>query len=337
MPQQRVTVGQFYEAHSESLETKLISGESGLSRAIREPTVNRPGLLLAGFTKYFADKRIQVMGMAETHYLTSLSVRLRRKRFEMLLSYKIPCLILSRGIKLDPILADVAESKGIPVFRTPLITMRFINRATLALEEMFAPRISEHGSMVDIMGIGVLIKGESGIGKSECVLALVERGYSLVSDDITRIRLHDNRELIGTSADITRNYMEVRGIGIIDVAALFGVKGIRGEKRIDLVISLQEWSSVEDIDRLGIEDRHIEMIGINIPHIVIPVRPGRDIARLVEVAAFHAKLKTTGVNPAQELNAKLMASMSDRKELSAGQTQTPSQHSPSDSAPTSER
>ncbi|MSR67059.1 MAG: HPr(Ser) kinase/phosphatase [Pedosphaera sp.] len=337
MPQQRVTVGQFYEAHGKSLDMRLVSPEAGMTRVIREPTVNRPGLLLAGFTKYFADKRIQVIGMAETNYLASLSVQLRRRRFEMMLDYKIPCLILSRGIKLDPDLAEIAVAKGVPVFRTPLITMRFINRATLALEDMFSPRITEQGSMVDIMGIGVLIKGESGIGKSECVLALVERGYSLVSDDVTRIRLHDNSELIGTSADITRNYMEVRGIGIIDVAALFGVKGIRGEKRIDLVISLKEWDSVEDIDRLGIEDRYIEILGIQVPHIVIPVRPGRDIARLVEVAAFHAKLKQTGVNPARELNAKLMASMNTVQELNAGQTPSPSQQSPSDSAPTGER
>jgi len=164
--------------------------------------------------------------------------------------------------------------------------------------------------MVDILGVGVIIKGESGIGKSECTLALVERGYSLVSDDVTKVKLIDGREVMGTSASITRNHMEVRGIGIIDVGAMFGVKSIRREKQVDLIISLQDWDEVEEVDRLGMEEETTEVLGVRIPHITIPVRPGRDIARLVEVAAFQTKLKRSGHNAADELNKRLIAQMS---------------------------
>ena len=163
--------------------------------------------------------------------------------------------------------------------------------------------------MVDILGVGVIVKGESGIGKSECVLALVERGYSLVADDVTKLKLIDGRVVIGTSAGVTRDHMEVRGIGIIDVGAMFGVKSIRREKQLDLIVTLQEWGDVDEVDRLGMEDETTEVLGVRVPHITIPVRPGRDIARLVEVAAFQNKLKRSGHNPAEELNKRLIAQM----------------------------
>ena len=197
-----------------------------------------------------------------------------------------------------------------PVFQTPLVTMKFINAATLALETMFAPRGTELGSMVDILGVGVLIRGESGIGKSEAVLALIERGYSLVSDDVTRLTLLDGRDVIGTSSELTRSHMEIRGIGIINVAAMFGVKSIRQEKQLDLVVDLKAWNEVSEVDRIGIEQEFVKVLGVDIPHIVIPVRPGRDLARLIEVAAFQTKLKMSGYNAAQELNDRLIAHMS---------------------------
>jgi HPr kinase/phosphorylase len=176
---------------------------------------------------------------------------------------------------------------------------------------MFAPRSTEMGSMVDILGVGVIIRGESGIGKSESVLALIERGYSLVADDITKVTLMDGRDVIGTSAELTRNHMEVRGIGIINVVAMFGVKAIRSEKRVDLVITLKAWNDVQDVDRLGIEQEFVKILGVDVPHITIPVRPGRDLARLIEVAAFQTKLKLSGYNPAKELNDRLIARMAE--------------------------
>jgi HPr kinase/phosphorylase len=304
-----VTVERFYTEHAGPLELNLVAGAAGLKRFIREPTVNRPGLALAGFTKYFAGRRVQVIGNAESHFLKSLPPEGRVKRYETLFTHKIPCMVYCRNFHPDRYLLALAEQREIPIFKTPQITMKFINLATLALEMMFAPHGSEMGSMVDILGVGVVIRGESGIGKSESVLALIERGYSLVSDDVTRVTLVDGREVIGTSAEITRNHMEVRGIGIVNVAAMFGVRSIRREKKLDLIVTLKEWKEVHDVDRLGMEDRYVKVLGIDVPEIIIPVRPGRDLARLIEVAAFQAKLKASGYNPAKELNDRLIAKM----------------------------
>lgn len=304
-----ISVEEFYTQHASALQLQLLAGATGLKRVIREPTVNRPGLALAGFTKYFASKRVQIIGAAESTYLKSLKKEERIKRYELILSFKIPCIVFSRALKPDRDFLRAAEKANVPIFQCPLITMRFINLATLALEMMFAPRGSEMGSMVDILGVGVIIRGESGIGKSECVLALIERGYSLVADDITKVTLLDGRDVMGSSAELTRNHMEVRGIGIINVAAMFGIRSIRREKRVDLVVSLRTWDDVPDVDRLGMEEAYIEILGIKIVHIIIPVRPGRDIARLVEVAAYQTKLKQSGYNPAKELNDRLIAQM----------------------------
>jgi HPr kinase/phosphorylase len=307
----QVTVEQFFKEHGAALQMRLISDGGSLKRPIREPTVNRPGLALSGFTRYFAHKRIQAIGHAESYFLQSLPGPERGKHLADLFAFKIPCVVFSRSLKPDKEVLRAAKAGGVPIFQTPLVTMKFINDATLALEMMFAPRGTEIGSMVDILGVGVLIRGESGIGKSEAVLALIERGYSLVSDDVTRMTLVDGREIVGTSSDLTRSHMEIRGIGIINVAAMFGVKSIRKEKALDLVITLKPWDDVSNVDRLGLEQEFVRILGVDVPHIVIPVRPGRDLARLIEVAAFQTKLKLSGYNAAQELNDRLIAHMSD--------------------------
>src|SRR5215475_7725304 len=175
-----------------------------------------------------------------------------------------------------------------------MITMKFINAATIALEMDFSPTVTEFGSMVDILGVGVLIRGVSGIGKSECVLGLIERGYSLVADDVTRLTMREGRELMATAPEMTRNHMEVRGIGIIDLAKVFGIGSIRVEKRLDLVATLKEWGDVEEVDRIGLDREFYEILGLKVPHVTIPVRPGRDMARLIEVAAMDEKLKGQG-------------------------------------------
>lgn len=304
-----VTVEEFYTRRSSELELRLVAGATGLKRIIREPTVNRPGLVLAGFKRYFAYKRIQVIGNAEAFFLKALSPDERQASYERLFAAKIPCIVFSRSLRPDRRLIRMAEQHSVPLFTCPLITMKFINRATLALESLFAPRGSEMGSMVDILGVGVIIRGESGIGKSECVLALIERGYSLVADDITRVMLLDGHDVIGSCSDITRNHMEVRGIGIINVAQMFGIKAIRREKEVDLVVSLKAWEHVPDVDRLGLEQEYVKVLGMDIPHIVIPVRPGRDLARLIEVAALQVKLKNAGFNAAKDLNERILAQM----------------------------
>jgi HPr kinase/phosphorylase len=312
MERPNVTVEQFFKEHAESLQMKLLTEARDLKRIIREPTVNRPGLALSGFTRYFAYKRVQVMGHAEVFYLRELRTEEREARYAYLFACKIPCIVFSRGLKADKAFLAAAAQTGVPIFSTPLVTMKFINLATLALEMMFAPRATELGSMVDILGVGAIIRGESGIGKSEAVLALIERGYSLVADDVVKTTLLDGREVLCTSAELTRDHMEVRGIGIINVGAMFGVKAIRKEKSLDLIITLKPWEEVKDMDRLGIEQEFVKVLGVDIPHLIIPVRPGRDIARLIEVAAFQIKLRKSGYIAAEELNKRLIAHMADK-------------------------
>ncbi|MCX7712210.1 MAG: HPr(Ser) kinase/phosphatase [Chthoniobacterales bacterium] len=301
-----LTVGQFFATYAKRLGLRLASSARGLNRIIREPTINRPGLALAGFFHYFPAKRIQVFGASEMSYLRSLPEKTAQERVRALFERNFPCAVIARDSRIPPWFLQIAEANSTPLFRTAMITMKFTNAATLALEAEFAPQTSEHGSMVDIMGIGTLIRGPSGIGKSECVLGLIERGYSLVSDDITRFRLVDGREIVGMSSELSRFHMEVRGIGIINVAAIFGVGAVRAEKRLDLVATLEDWDKCDDLDRTGLTSLTYEILGIPIPHVIIPVRTGRDLARLVEVAALDQKLKSMGYHSALEFNQRLL-------------------------------
>lgn len=305
----KLTVGEFYSRYAEMLSLKLLNSEEGLGRVVREPTVNRPGLALSGFKSYFADKRIQVFGSAEFAYMKQLTQKMLASRIKYIFGRAIPCVILCRGYRPLPQFLKEADRVGLSVFQTPMVTMNLISSATIALDYEFAPTKTEYGSMVDIMGSGVLVRGSSGIGKSECVLGLIERGHSLVSDDITLLRSFEGRELIGTSPDLTRHHMEVRGMGIINVSAIFGVGAIRMEKRLDLIVTLKDWHELEEVDRIGLEQVYYSILDIPVPHITIPVRTGRDLARLVEVAALDQKLKSIGQHSARDFNERLLETM----------------------------
>lgn len=308
-----VTVGQFYAHHANVLHLKLLAGAGGLKRRIVEGATNRPGLALAGFYRSFAFQRIQIIGSGETSYLKSLPEDVSRKRLGELFTHRIPCIIFARNINPPKVVLEEAEKEEITVFKSPLTTMRLLNTATICLELDFAPFVQEHGSMVDIQGIGVLVRGASGIGKSEAVLSLVERGHSLVSDDITRIRSLEGRELIGTASELSRFHMEVRGLGIINIASIFGVRSIRFEKRLDLVVTLKDWHEVAEIDRIGLDQEYYEILQIKIPHVTVPVRQGRNIASLIEVAALDQKLKSMGQNSAAEFNERLLQAIRNQE------------------------
>jgi HPr kinase/phosphorylase len=308
-----LSIKDFLESYSDHLKLELVAGHRGLRRVIRQGSVNRPSLALTGFFKYFANKRLQVLGASEMTYLRTLDKDTQRKRLSELIDQSIPCLVIARNYRPLPIMKEIAETRGLPILRTSMITMNFINAATLSLDAAFAPSTSEHGTMMDIKGMGTLIRGSSGIGKSECALALIERGHSIVADDLTRIRLLDERELMASSAELNQGYMECRGIGIINVGEMFGVRSIRPEKRIDLVVSLLELTPEVQEDRTGLDQDYFTILGIDVPHIEIYVRPGRDIARIVEVASMVQALKRLGHDPAKEFNDRLIDLMSTSK------------------------
>jgi len=307
-----ITVEQFYTQVGNALALKLVAGAVGLKRLIREPTVNRPGLALAGFNHYFAPKRVQVIGSVETAYLRSLPRPIHEQRVAEFFAHRIPCVVLCRDLKPGRIFLKASEEADVPMFTSSLITMKFISRATIALENLFAPRTQIHGGMVDVGGVGVIVEGESGIGKSEAVIGLLERGHSLVADDVVYLWIQDGTELRGTAKELGRNLMEVRGIGLIDVAAMFGVGAIRREMRVDLVVSLKRWEETKEIDRLGLDAAHVELLGQQVPHIVIPVRSGRDLGGLIEVAAYQTKLRLQGYHTAAELSTRLTRQMQQK-------------------------
>ena len=304
-----ITVAHFVETYGAKLKMELVTPQVGLHRLIREPSINRPSLALTGFFKYFANKRVQVLGAAEMTYLKSLSVERQNEIFHELVNRHIPCLVLTRNFHPTKSMLEVAEERNLPIIRTPLITMNFVNVATLCIDNEFAPSTIEHATTLDLKGVGVMLRGDSGVGKSECALALIERGHSLVADDLTVIKLLDERELMASSRPLNRGYMECRGIGIISIAEMFGIKSIRLEKRIDMVVSLREWTPEVEEERTGLEENFYEILGIKIPLIEIYVRPGRDIARLVEVAALIQALKKMGHDPAKDFNDRLIAAM----------------------------
>ncbi|MDD3180299.1 MAG: HPr(Ser) kinase/phosphatase [Opitutaceae bacterium] len=306
-----ITVAHFFETYGAHLKMELAAGHGGLHRLIHEGSINRPALALTGFFKYFANKRIQVLGAAEMTFLKTLPQDTQIQIFQQMVKQHIPCLVLTRHyLPTHPMMA-VAEEMRLPVFRTPMITMNFVNAATLCIDREFAPSTTEHATTIEVRGVGVMIRGTSGMGKSECALALIERGHTLIADDLTQIKLLDERDLVASSRPLNRGYMECRGIGIINIGEMFGIRSVRPEKRINLVVTLKEWTPEVVEERTGLEESFYEILGIKVPHIEFYVRPGRDIARLVEVAAMVQALKRMGHDPAKEFNDRLIARMAN--------------------------
>lgn len=304
-----ITVHEFLKRHGESLKLTTQEPIVGLDRKIAEPAINRPGLALAGFYTYFAKKRIQVFGNSEMSYLKKLSPEVREERFRRLCEQDFPCIVLSRGHLLFPELLKIAQEKNIVVINTPFITWDFLTKATILLEKEFAPRTTLHGCMVDFRGIGVLITGKSGAGKSETAIGLLEKGAALVADDMVCIRQIGD-ELITKAKDFARGYLEMRGIGIINVANLYGLSSIRPEKRLDLVVSLLPLSDLNKVDRLGMKRKGFRILDMEVPLVEIPVAPGRDTARLIAVAALDLQLRKLGYDMADEFNQRLLERMS---------------------------
>ncbi len=267
--------------------------------------VSRPGLQLAGFFEHFEPSRLQIIGMAETAFLAELSSEQRRAAFDRMLSYRIPALILSRSLTAYPECMEMAVRHDITVLgsasSTSVLTSTLISR----LSNLLAPCVTRHGVFVEVYGEGVLLTGESGIGKSEAAIELVKRGHRLIADDAVEIRRVGTEHLVGTAPELIRHYIEIRGIGVINVAQLFGMGAIKQESDIDIVINIVPWSNTALYDRVGVESQHVEILGVKVPSLTIPVKPGRNLAIIVEVAAMEARQKRMGYNAAREFTNRI--------------------------------
>ncbi len=298
----------------EKMNLKNMTPDVDLSRIkVTVPDINRPGLQLAGFLDNFDAARVQVIGYVEFRYLQTLSEKRKNEIYDDFLKFDVPCVVYCRDIDPEEVLLQKAIERGIPVFKTSKSTSAFMGEIIRWLNVKLAPCISIHGVLVDVYGVGVLIMGESGIGKSEAALELIKRGHRLVTDDVVEIRKVSDETLVGSAPDITRHFIELRGIGIVDVKSMFGVQSVRETQNIDLVITLEEWNRDKEYDRLGLEEQYTEFLGNRVVCHHIPIRPGRNLAIIVESAAVNHRQKQMGYNAAQELYKRVQENLAKNR------------------------
>ncbi|MFA5975885.1 MAG: HPr(Ser) kinase/phosphatase [Elusimicrobiota bacterium] len=296
------------------LDLTLLAGSKGIRRVVTVSEINRPGLAISGYLDYFPSERVQIIGLGEHSYLATLPLAQRVETLRRVLSYNknLPCIVMTRGLKPHRELVKVADQLKVPLLRSGLTTAHLIGELTVYLEEKLAPTSTIHGVLMNVYGLGVLLVGDSGIGKSECALELLKRGHMLVADDVVEIKQRLGGLLFGTGAELIRHHMELRGLGIIDVQKVFGVSSILDRTRIELVIRLEEWKQTVAYDRVGLSEEVTSILGVRIPEIVMPVRPGRNLAVLVEVATLNQRLKYRGQYTAREFNKRLIAMMAKK-------------------------
>lgn len=306
------TVEDLFRRFSKKLGLELLAGKEGIKRPIKVPEVQRPGLSLAGYLKSHAHKRILIFGRVEIEYLRDLSPDDRIERLEPLLTALTPAIIIARGYRPLKELYLLCESLALPLLRTHMPTMSLISKLTMILNDEFAPSMTCHGTLVEVFGVGVLIQGDSSVGKSETALGLIERGHRLISDDIVQVKKKEDNSLEGFGAELTKHHMEIRGIGIINVANLYGIVCVREHKNIEIVVKLEEWDDAHFYDRVGIDDKLIDILGVKLPFHLLPVKPGRDVVLLLETIALNHRLKIMGYNSAKEFHTKLTETISNK-------------------------
>lgn len=303
-PKKRVVVRELLEESARHLRLRLVSGALGLDRFIDRSRIQRPGLALTGFTRYLSYGRVQIVGGSESAYLKTLRSNARREILRRMLKEKLSCLIMTRGLSPFAELKEETERAKIPLLSTPLDSTPFIKGLSEFLDARLAPSLRIHAVMVDVFGVGVLIQGESGIGKSECALELIDRGHRLVADDVVDLKA-TSLGLVGESPSRTRDLMEIRGLGLLDIKTLYGVSAVRPLERVDLVVRLERWKERRSYDRLGIDAETVNLVGQKVPLLRLPVAPGRNVALLVEIAAKNHRLKLRGHNVANDLVRRL--------------------------------
>lgn len=310
-------VEDLYKRHGARLGLELIAGSEGMKRRIKVPEAHRPGLSLSGYLKGHAGKRILIFGKVEIEYLRDLKPGERIERLEGILTTPTPAVIVARRFRPPKELINICEENDVPLFRASMSTMNLLSKLTLLLNEEFALSMSVHGTLVEVFGVGVLIQGDSSVGKSEAALGLIERGHRLISDDIVKVKKREGHYLEGSGAELTRHHMEIRGIGIINVANLYGAVCVRDYKSIDLVVKLESWDEHTFYDRVGLDDKFCDILGVKLPLHILPVKPGRDVVLLLETIALNHRLRGMGYHSAREFNTKLLK-MINEKPLSKG-------------------
>ncbi len=311
----QVSISDFVNSESEALQLKLVAGETGLEkRFLINNELNRPGLQLSGYLIRFPYLRVQILGETEIAYLMSLSPEKRIENIRAFMSYEIPLILISKNQLPSEEMIKIANETGTPILNSPFSTTRLIKCLELYLDTTFAPRTIVHGSLVDVYGVGLLITGRSGIGKSECVLDLIERGHRLIGDDSITIICKED-VLLGTGNDKLGYHMEIRGLGIIDIEDLFGVRSVRIQKRIEVEVHLEDWDDDKIYDRLGLEEEHTNILGVNIPFVTIPIVPGKNLTVISEIIAMNHMVKAYGRNAAKSYNERLKEMLKDKAEV----------------------
>jgi HPr kinase/phosphorylase len=297
------------------LHLKLLAGKKGLGKKITIPRIQKPGLALTGDISNVHPGRIQILGKAEMRYLTSLTAKKQKSVIDKICSLDIACFVVTRNIKPPPTLIKACGTCNIPLFSTKLLTSTFVNRATRFLEETLASSTTIHGVLLDVFGVGILLVGQSGVGKSECALDLILRGHRLVADDIVNVKRQPPSTLYGAGSEIIRYHMEIRGLGIINIRDLFGISAVRERKRIEIAVELSEWDPNAEYDRLGLDEARFTLLDVNVPMIQLPVRPGRNLSAIIEVASRNYLLKVGGHHSAREFQDKLGREILSSQEL----------------------
>ncbi|MBN1397831.1 MAG: HPr kinase/phosphorylase [Bacteroidetes bacterium] len=300
-----ITVGSLFEVLKKPLSLETVNGDIGFSREITDKNIHRPGLALAGYVELFTYDRVQIFGNTEVRYLNHLTFKERIKAFRTIFQFDLPCVFVTSKNNIDDELIAVATEHKVSVIKTPLETTKFVYFLSDFLDDHFAPQTVLHGSFVDVYGIGVLITGRSGIGKSEIALDLIERGHRLVADDVVMVSRKGEGILLGSGSDVVRNYMEIRGLGLIDVRSIFGIQAIRLQKRVEVIVELQEWKNDVEYTRTGLDHEYIPILGVSLPHIKLPIFPGKNITVIVEVIALDYLLKQYGYDSAKEFKKRL--------------------------------
>jgi HPr kinase/phosphorylase len=300
-----VIVQELFDALRDTLGLKLVAGATGFRRSVSDPEVQRPGLALAGFLDYFSSRNVQIVGKTEIAFMSTREPEVMKGFWSEYLRMQPPAIVVARGLELPPPMVASADEQGVPVFNSPLKTEEIVHRLELWLERELAPSAMMHGVLMDVFGLGTLILGDSGVGKSETALELLQRGQRLVSDDIVEVRRMRQDKLVGTSPDLTKHHIEIRGLGILNIRQLYGASAVVDEMEIDIVAQLETWREDYEYDRLGLDQEKTEILGIEVPSILVPVQPGRNLAIIIEVGAMNQRLKNMGVHAAAEFNRRL--------------------------------